>query len=469
MNLIFHIDVNSAFLSWSAVEKLKTDPKHDLRAIPSIIGGDAQTRHGIVLAKSIPAKRYGVQTGEPVANALRKCPFLTIEPPDHRLYRQRSRELMELLHTYTSDIEQVSIDECYLDYTPISHRFSSPQAAARSIADRIRTELGFTVNIGIAPNKLLAKMASDFEKPDRVHTLFPEELPQKLWPLSVRSLFMVGGSSSTRLEQLGIHTIGELAHADPEFLQAQFKSHGRTMWEYANGIDRSPLNPNHQAAKGIGNSTTLRSDARTADEAYLVLLRLSEQVSARLRGSHQLAHTVTVEIKYSDFRCCSRQTQLSTPIASSDALYGCACRLFDQLWSGEPIRLLGIRTTKLQSEKDPVQLSLFDGDFPLLQAEPPQTFRPAGTVRQASGTVPPGHSAAAQNAPGLTQQNAGHTAPAGALPDRTQKDAGSVKETPRTPPPVSLEKQRRLDLAMDTIRKKYGDQAVVRGSLFQKP
>ena len=187
MSIIFHIDVNSAFLSWTASRRLQEDPASvDLRTIPSIIGGDEKQRHGVVLAKSIPAKRYGIHTGEPVATALRKCPFLTLVPPDHALYRTRSRELMTLLHTYTSDIEQVSIDECYLFYTPISYRFSSPEAAARQIADEVRNTLGFTVNVGIAENKLLAKMASDFEKPDRVHTLYQDEIPVKMWPLSVQ-------------------------------------------------------------------------------------------------------------------------------------------------------------------------------------------------------------------------------------------------------------------------------------------
>ena len=242
MSIIFHIDVNSAFLSWTASRRLQEDPASvDLRTIPSIIGGDEKQRHGVVLAKSIPAKRYGIHTGEPVATALRKCPFLTLVPPDHALYRTRSRELMTLLHTYTSDIEQVSIDECYLFYTPISYRFPSPEAAARQIADEVRNTLGFTVNVGIAENKLLAKMASDFEKPDRVHTLYRDEIPVKMWPLSVHELFMVGRKSASRLEELGIHTIGELAHSDRAFLQTHFKSHAFLMWEYANGIDHSAV------------------------------------------------------------------------------------------------------------------------------------------------------------------------------------------------------------------------------------
>lgn len=219
---IFHIDVNSAYLSWSALEKLKKGDTLDLRTVPSIIGGDEKSRHGVVLAKSIPAKKYGIRTGEPVAAALRKCPDLILEPPDHKVYKQYSKALMDYLHTLTSDIEQVSIDECYLNFAPIAGRFSSPLEAAADIRKYIRTRFGFTVNIGISSKKILAKMASDMEKPDRTHTLFPDEIPKKMWPLPVDDLFMVGHASASRLHTMGIHTIGELAHTDKTLLAAGF-------------------------------------------------------------------------------------------------------------------------------------------------------------------------------------------------------------------------------------------------------
>ena len=209
--IIFHIDVNSAYLSWSALEELSKGGNTDLRDIPSIIGGDIEKRHGVVLAKSIPAKAFGIVTGEPIVNAFRKCPHLVLHPPDHSLYHRRSEHLMEFLSDICPDIEQVSVDECYMDYTPIAHRFSSPTAAAAEIRAHVRQSLGFTVNIGISSAKVLAKMASDFEKPDKTHTLFPEELEEKLWPLPVRELFSVGGSTAARLTALGIRTIGDLA------------------------------------------------------------------------------------------------------------------------------------------------------------------------------------------------------------------------------------------------------------------
>lgn len=358
-NCIFHIDVNSAFLSWSALEKLKKGDTLDLRTVPSIIGGDEKSRHGVVLAKSIPAKQYGIHTGEPVASALRKCPNLILEPPDHKMYKKYSRILMDYLHTLTSDIEQVSIDECYLNFAPISGHYSSPLEAASNIRNYIRTQFGFTVNIGISSKKILAKMASDLQKPDRTHTLFPKEIPEKMWPLPVDDLFMVGRASASRLHTMGIHTIGELAHTDKSLLTAVFKSHGLQMWKYANGIDSSIVDPSRHEAKGIGNSTTLPKDASTKEEIRSVLFSLAETVSARLRKEKKLAGTVTLEIKYSNFQSVSRQTQLLTPSSSSRELHQTAVSLADALWNGDPVRLLGIRTSKLLDERDPVQLSIF--------------------------------------------------------------------------------------------------------------
>lgn len=405
--IIFHIDVNSAYLSWSALEKLQNGSGVDLRTIPSIIGGDEKSRHGIVLAKSIPAKKYGIQTGEPVAAALRKCPGLVMEPPDHKLYRQYSRAMIGLLsEEFSPDLEQVSIDECYLDFTPVSSRYPSPEAAAAQIRDRIFESFGFTVNVGISTVKVLAKMASDFEKPGKVHTLYPEEIEEKMWPLPVLELFMVGGRSASKLERLGIRTIGDLAHADPAFLTAHFKSHGRLMWEYANGIDPSPVVTQRQEAKGVGNSTTLSEDVTEPAKAKAVLLSLAESVSGRLKKAGQLAGTITVEIKYFDFTKASHQTQTLSPVNSAEDIHRLACSLFDELWDGRPVRLLGIRSSKLTAEGEPIQLSIFD-----LPAAEPDTVKKGRDVHAPS-------------------------------PEKLQK----------------------LDAAMDKIRRKYGKDVVHRGS-----
>ena len=363
-SVIFHIDVNSAYLSWTAAEKLKNGAAQDLREIPSIIGGDQKSRHGVVLAKSVPAKKYGIRTGEPVANAFRKCPNLVMEPPDHKMYRQKSAMLMEYLRSFSTKIEQVSVDECYMDFTEIASKYASPVSAAFQIKDSIREKFGFTVNIGISSNKLLAKMASDFEKPDKVHTLFPEEVPLKMWPLPIGELFMAGRSSVEALKKLEIDTIGELANADLGLIELHLKSHGKMLWEFANGIDHSEVQPEQSEAKGVGNSTTLSEDAATVEEAMKVFHKLVKSVGARLRKAGQRAGMVSMEIKYYDFRTASHQKQLLKPTNEDQVLYETACLLFKEIWSGEPVRLLGIRTAKLSAESEPEQMTLFDMELP---------------------------------------------------------------------------------------------------------
>ena len=363
-SIIFHIDVNSAYLSWTAVEQLKNGSTVDLREIPAIIGGDQKSRHGVVLAKSPAAKRYGIRTGEPVANAFRKCPNLVTAPPDHRMYREKSRLLMDYLRTFTKEIEQVSVDECYMDFTGIADRWNSPVDGAVEIKDGIKERFGFTVNIGISTNKLLAKMASDFEKPDRIHTLYPEEIKEKMWPLPIGELYMAGKSSVEVLKKLEINTIGDLAQSDPRLIMLHLKSHGKMLWEFANGIGTSVVQSEPDEAKGIGNSTTLSEDAATMEEIRPVFERLAQSVGGRLKKAGKKAGMVSMEIKYYDFRTVSHQIQLDKPANDPEVLKETACSLFLEVWSGEPVRLLGIRTSKLTDEAAPEQLSIFDIEIP---------------------------------------------------------------------------------------------------------
>lgn len=363
-SIIFHIDVNSAYLSWTAVEQLKNGSKVDLRQIPAIIGGDQKSRHGVVLAKSLSAKRYGIHTGEPVANAFRKCPNLVMQPPDHKMYRAKSATLMEYLRTYTTEIEQVSVDECYMDFTSLLDQYPSPIDGAMKIKEEVKERFGFTVNIGISTNKLLAKMASDFEKPDKVHTLFPQEIRVKMWPLPIGDLFMAGRASVEALKKLEIHTIGDLAQSDVELITSHLKSHGKMLWEFANGIDTSVVQSEQAEAKGIGNSTTLSEDVKTYEEVQEVFQRLAASVGRRLRKAGQKANMVSMEIKYHDFQSISHQCQLQKPTNEEQVLYETACQLFKESWNGEPVRLLGIRTSKLVDESEPEQLSIFDIEMP---------------------------------------------------------------------------------------------------------
>ena len=360
--IIFHIDVNSAYLSWTAVKMLKNGYPKDIRNIPCIIGGDKKNRHGIVLAKSISAKKYGIVTGEPVVNALKKCPSLEIVPPEHDYYSEQSHKLMELLKSFTPDIEQVSVDECYMDYTGIRNKFSNEIEAAYTIKNKVKEQFGFTVNVGISDVKVLAKMASDFEKPDKVHTLYKEEIEDKMWKLPVEDLFMAGKSSVNVLHKLGIFTIGQLAKSPVTILDAHLKSHGRVLWEYANGIDESVVNTKREDLKGVGNSTTLPKDLDNIIEINRILLRLSEKVSGRLREGKQKAKTVAVEIKYNDFTKCSKQITVDIATDSGTEIYNISKNLFKGLWSGRPVRLLGVRTANLIEEDEPEQLTFMDID-----------------------------------------------------------------------------------------------------------
>lgn len=359
--LIFHIDVNSAFLSWESVYRLSNDPEAlDLRTIPSAVGGDAKSRHGIVLAKSTPAKRYGVATGEPLVQALRKCPNLTVVPSRFDYYIKCSHAMMELLETYTPDHEKFSIDEIFLDMTDTIHLFGAPLDVANQIRERIRRELGFTVNIGVAPNKLLAKMASDFEKPDKCHTLFPEEIPSKLWPLPIRELFFVGGSAQKKMENLGIHTIGQLAACDPGVLKAHLgEKYAVLIHNYANGIDDDPVVEKDPVNKGYGNSITLSRDVSDYETACQVILSLCETVGARLRAGHVQCRNVCVELKDWEFHCQSHQMPLPEPTDSTAILYEYSCRLLKEFWDQTPVRLIGVRAGKIDDDTYS-QISLFD-------------------------------------------------------------------------------------------------------------
>ncbi len=357
--LIFHVDVNSAFLSWEAARRV-ANGEADIRLIPSAIGGDREKRTGVVLAKSIPAKKYGIKTGEPIAMALRKCPDLFLAKPDFRLYEQCSKAFMDICREYAPVVEKYSIDECFLDMTGTSWLYPDAVAIAHTIKDRIRDELGFTVNVGIGDCKLLAKMASDFEKPDKVHTLFRSQIPQKMWPLPVRDLFTVGAATAGKLEKARIRTIGELANSDLAYIQRiTGVKMGQQIYNFANGIDPSPVLSAPEEAKGYSISTTLEEDVITQQQAHGVLLALTDSVTARMRADGVKAYCVAVSIRSNDFKTRSHQRKLMDPTDISREVYQISRQLFGELWDGHtPLRLLGISLTELTREEQP-QLSLF--------------------------------------------------------------------------------------------------------------
>jgi len=357
--LIFHIDVNSAYLSWEATRRV-SQGEDDIRLIPSAIGGDREKRTGVILAKSIPAKKYGIKTGEPVAMALRKCPDLFLARPDFRLYEESSKAFMDIVQSYAPVMEKYSIDECFADFTGTHLVYPDPIELAHTIKDKIRDELGFTVNVGVGSNKLLAKMASDFSKPDKVHTLFAHEVNSKMWPLPVRDLFTVGAATAEKLEKARIRTIGDLANADLAKVQRLVGVKlGQQIHDYANGIDPSPVLAAPEEAKGYSNSTTLEEDVITAEQAHTVLLALSDSVTARMRADGVKAYCVAVSIRSNDFKTRSHQRKLADPTDISKEVYQITKSLFAELWDGHtPLRLLGVALTNVTHE-DTSQLSLF--------------------------------------------------------------------------------------------------------------
>ncbi len=358
--IIFHIDVNSAFLSWEAVYRLAhLGEPYDLREIPSAVAGDTSLRRGIILAKSIPAKQCGIQTGEAIWQAQEKCPGLLLVAPDYELYEKCSRAFLDILREYSDVVEQYSIDEAFIDMSASCHLFGTAWEAAGEMRERIKRELGFTVNIGISSNKLLAKMASDFRKPDRVHTLYPEEIPEKMWPLPVSDLFFVGRAAAKRLFSMGIRTIGQLAGADPVWLRSVLKKQGEVIWAFANGTDLSPVLAAPMPNKGYGNSTTIPFNVEDAATAKRVLLALSETLGERLRADRAEVSVVSVGIRYADMAYASHQERLRIPTNLTLELYEAACGLFGELWDGRPIRHLGVHTSGVGEERPYWQMELF--------------------------------------------------------------------------------------------------------------
>ena len=292
--------------------------------------------------------------------ALRKCPQLVLAPPDFRLYSKNSKAFIAVCRRYAPVVEQVSIDECFLDMTGTGLLYPDPVAIAHIIKDTIFSELGFTVNVGIAPNKLLAKMASDFEKPDKVHTLFAHEIPQKLWPLPVGSLFSVGRSTAEKLTAARIRTIGDLAQADLAYIQRLTGVKlGKLIHDYANGIDdafRSFLSRRPSRAMAILSRS---SRTTTQAQANQILLALCDSVASRMRADSRRCACVTVTIRGNDFRNRSHQRRLPEPTDVTAELYAMSRTLFSELWDGvTPLRLLGVTLNDLCGD-DAVQLSLF--------------------------------------------------------------------------------------------------------------
>ena len=354
-----HIDVNNAFLSWTAVDLLKSGYKTDIRNIEAIIGGDESKRHGIVLAKSMVAKKKGVKTAETIRDAKRKCNDLKIYPPNYKLYNEMSNKLFDLISNYTPDLEKLSVDECFIDYTKVKKLYGDPIEFAYKLKQEIKTKLGFTVNIGIANNKLCAKMASDFLKPDKVHTLFLNEVETKMYPLPIEELYGIGRSGSKKLKELGINKIGDLANSNYESLYKFFKNQTNKIINSAKGIDDSIVVSKKSESECISNSTTTSYNLNTLEDIYKYLYPLVENVSISLRKQNKYASLVGVMLKDKYFKTYSHQRRLKNPTSNTEEIYNITKQLVRELWNEEGIRLVGVHLSKFSSNLTH-QISMFE-------------------------------------------------------------------------------------------------------------
>ena len=356
--IIFHVDVNNAYLSWSAVYLLQQGYGIDIRTVPSVIGGDEEDRHGIVLAKSPIAKKYGVVSAETIYSAKKKCPNLLVYPPVFEFYIKESNCFYNYLRQYTPMIEQASIDECFMDLTDTKYLYDDILKLAYKIKNDIKEKYGFTVNVGIGNNKLCAKMASDFEKPDKVHTLFDYEIKDKMWPLPVGDLLFVGKRSALLLESLGIKTIGDLANKEPFQLERHFKNRSVDLINSAKGIDNSKVIVDYGLNKCISISRTLKEDTKDEKVIKKILLDMSNQVGLRARRHNQFANTIAITFKTSSFKAYSHQLKLVNPINNTMDIYHNVLELLKEINLQEEIRSIGIRLDNLKTKPNE-QVSLF--------------------------------------------------------------------------------------------------------------
>ena len=357
--IIFHIDVNSAFLSWTAV-KMVNEGKSDIRMVPSVVSGDPSDRRSIITAASIPAKKLGIKTAQPVSMAFRVCPNLVIVGGDWAWYKECSEGFISICRSYSPVLQQFSIDECFID---MSFRCKADNAVevATKLKDEIKSKLGFTVNVGIGSNKLLAKMASDFEKPDKVHTLWENEVEEKMWPLGVRDLLWVGKKTEERLTSYGINTIGQLASLGIGSLTRLVgQKFAHQLHENANGRDDSPVETETAEAKSYSAERTFSKDLVEAKDIDKALFNVACIVAHRIRRDNFRASTVSMFVKYNDFTVAQKQCQTEQPTDVTAVILNEARRMLSEVWDGKtPIRQVGLGVSKLTHESA-VQMSLFE-------------------------------------------------------------------------------------------------------------
>ena len=348
--IILHCDLNSFYAS----VELLSHP--DLRTVPTAVCGDPSSRHGIILAKNEPAKRFGVQTAETIWQAKKKCPDLVLLPPHHRLYREYSRRVNAIYDQYTDLVEPFGIDESWLDVTHTLHLFGGDAAAlADTLRERMKQELGLTLSVGVSFNKVFAKLGSDYKKPDATTVISRENWRTLVWPLPVGALLYVGGAARKLLGQYHVETIGQLAACKPEMLETLLGKMGLQLSQYANGLDDAPVRSRYDAepVKSVGNGTTFPQNLTTRTQVQAGIAVLADSVATRLRHQGLYAGGIQVTVRDPQFHDRSRQCQLPSPTHLIRDLTNTAMDLVCQLWTPpSPIRALTVTALHLVPEGD---------------------------------------------------------------------------------------------------------------------
>lgn len=352
---ILHVDMNAFYASCHQAQDVS------LKGKPLLVAGDPKKRSGIVLTASYEAREYGVKTAMPNWQARKLCPKAVFVKPDYQLYAKNSKKVMNILRQYTPTVEVFSIDEAWLDVKGCENLFGDSLQIAQKIQERIKKELDLSCSIGIAKNKLLAKMASDLKKPMGITVINDEDIEKVIWPMPVEKLFGVGRKMAKRLKNMNINTIGELAQISPDFLKQNYGINGEYLYRWANGIDKSFVDPHSRdEAKSIGNSTTLPVDVVSYEDARMVLLFLSEEVGRRVRKDNYMGRSVTITLRDNKFNTITRSSTIPYT-CNTDDIYETAKELLHSHWDGKtPLRLLGVSLSQLTQEAH--QISLFEED-----------------------------------------------------------------------------------------------------------
>ena len=361
--VIFHCDCNSFFASVG----LLSHP--ELKDKPVAVCGDPKSRHGIILAKNEPAKAFGVKTAETIWQARKKCPDLVLLPSHHDLYEEYSRRVNAIYERFTDLVEPFGIDESWLDVTGTLHLFGGdPAALADRIRATVRQELGITISVGVSFNKIFAKLGSDYKKPDATTLITAKNYPAIVWPLPVTDLLFVGRAAAKVLGQYGVTTIGELAAFDKKALAALLGKQGSTLWNYANGLENSPVAPAglYTPPKSVGNGETFPHNLTRQEEVRRGVAMLADQVAVRLRKHHLKATTLQVTIRDPNFKDICRQRPLPAPTCTARELTKAAMDILEHSWkSGAPIRALTLTAQNLVREDEAAeQLGLFAPEEP---------------------------------------------------------------------------------------------------------